>query len=135
MGDNYTNLGNAIVNFDLNTITGKDTDTVNELAFSDDLYEIMRMCCDREIETTDAKDVIANIISYESDINIAYEPAQSDDCAGNASLVFETTMPWFYNPKEKDLTEIALNNILMPYAAELGLNIPHITDIVIEYYG
>lgn len=84
----------------------------------------------------EAKDVIAAIIDYELDgIEIAYEPGQSEECRGYASIIFRTGLPWTYSDREKQLTEEELNALFVPYAKELGIDSSEIGELEIEYFG
>lgn len=84
----------------------------------------------------DVKDVIAAIIDYELDgIEIAYEPGQSEECRGYASIILRTGLPWEYTDTERQLTEESLRNLLNPYAEELSIAFSEIGELEIEYFG
>lgn len=82
------------------------------------------------------KDIIAAIIEDElSNIEITYEPGQSEECRGCASILLRSGLPWQFTDTEKSLTEDSFRNLLAPYAEELGVDTAQIGELEIEYFG
>ncbi len=87
------------------------------------------------LDTTYLRELIADIITEETKVRISYERGQADECRGDASLILPETMPWYCNPTERKLTEKSFDDLLAPYAKELGYKKSDIDDLLIEYYG
>lgn len=118
------------------------SDTENELyeemlEYTKEAYDLenffeMYSCDHTGMEGNGA--VISNIISRETGIRFEYQCGDAD-CNSYPSVLFVETYPWNYNEKEKNLTVESLNEILLPYVIELGLNRSNIDALEIEYYG
>ncbi len=81
------------------------------------------------------RDTVALIIAKETGIGVNYEPGQSDDCYGEASIILPNGQPWDFDETEKKLTKEDFALLLEPYIKELGLYCKVDFEIEIEYYG
>lgn len=77
--------------------------------------------------------IIADIMSVETGLPIAYYPPAEDD--DHESILYERAYPWEKNDKERNLTRDELIAIFEKYAKELDSNIEVDHDIRLEYYG
>ncbi len=57
-------------------------------------------------ESNNLFELVSELITYETGINVEYQPAQVDECRGEPSLLVSFRMPWHFNDKEKNLTKI-----------------------------
>ena len=76
---------------------------------------------------------IADIITVETGLPIAYYPPAEDD--DHESILYEQAYPWEMNDKEKNLTKDELIVVFEKYAKELDSNIEVDDDIRLEYYS
>lgn len=86
-------------------------------------------------EGLEANDIIAAIMTNETEIEFVYERAQTDECEGNPAIIVQEGMPWHFNDKEKNLTEDSLREIMAAYAKELEIQNVEIEYKKIEYFG
>lgn len=109
---------------------------------STDLYDIDRSLAEAleplRQEHDNMLDTVTAIINKEADLNLSYQPAQSDEgCIGEACILLEYRLPWEYSKKEcacKSCKDFAA--VLKPYLEELGLDADKcLTDLEVEYYG
>lgn len=77
--------------------------------------------------------IIADIMSVETGLPIAYYPPAEDD--DHESILYEQAYPWEMNDKERNLTKDELTTMFEKYAKELDSNIEVDDDIRLEYYG
>ena len=77
--------------------------------------------------------IIADIMSVETGLPIAYYPPAEDD--DRESILYERAYPWEMNDKEKNLTKDEIIAIFEKYINELDPNIKVDDDIGLEYYG
>ena len=97
--------------------------------------ELTKTFYNERLDATYLRELIADIITKETKVRISYERAQADECRGDASLILPETMPWYCNPTERKLTQESFDDLLAPYAKELGYKKSDIDDLLIEYYG
>ena len=76
---------------------------------------------------------IADIMSVETGLPIAYYPPTEDD--NHEFILYERAYPWKMNDKERNLTKDEIIAIFEKYINELGPNIKMDDDIRLEYYG
>lgn len=76
--------------------------------------------------------IIADIMSVETGLPIAYYPPAEDD--DHESILYEQAYPWEMNDKERNLTKDELITMFEKYAKELDSNIEVDDDIKLEYY-
>ena len=77
--------------------------------------------------------IIADIMSVETGLPIAYYPPAEDD--DHESILYEQAYPWEMNDKERNLTKDELTTMFEKYAKELDSNIEVDDDIRLEYYS
>ena len=77
--------------------------------------------------------IIADIMSVETELPIAYYPPTEDD--DHESILYEQAYPWEMNDKERNLTKDELIVVFEKYAKELDSNIEVDDDIRLEYYS
>lgn len=77
--------------------------------------------------------IIADIMSVETGLPIAYYPPAEDD--DHESILYEQAYPWEMNDKERNLTKDELTTMFEKYAKELDSNIKVDDDIKLEYYS
>lgn len=77
--------------------------------------------------------IIADIMSVETGLPIAYYPSTEDD--DRESILYEQAYPWEMNDKERNLTKDELTAMFEKYAKELDSNIEVDDDIRLEYYS
>ena len=77
--------------------------------------------------------IIADIMSVETGLPIAYYPPAEDD--DRESILYDRAYSWEMNDKEKNLTKDELTTLFEKYAKELDSNIEVDDDIKLEYYG
>ena len=76
--------------------------------------------------------IIADIMSVETGLHIAYYPPAEDD--DHKSILYEQAYPWEMNDKERNLTKDELTTMFKTYAKELDSNIKIDDDIRLKYY-
>lgn len=76
--------------------------------------------------------IIADIMSVETGLPIAYYPPTEDD--DHEFILYEQVYPWEMNDKERNLTKAELTTMFEKYAEELDSNIEVDDDIRLEYY-
>ena len=77
--------------------------------------------------------IIADIMSVETGLPIAYYPPAEDD--DQESILYEQAYPWEMNDKERSLTKDELIAMFEKCAKELDSNIEVDDDIRLEYYS
>ena len=77
--------------------------------------------------------IIADIMSVETGLPIAYYPPAEDD--NHESILYERAYSWEMSDKERNLTKDELTTMFEKYAKELDSNIEVDDDIRLEYYG
>ena len=77
--------------------------------------------------------IIADIMSVETGLPIAYYPPAEDD--DHESILYEQAYPWEMNDKERNLTKDEITTMFEKYAKELDSNIEVDDDIRLEYYS
>ena len=77
--------------------------------------------------------IIADIMSVETELPIAYYPPAEDD--DQESILYERAYSWEMNDKERNLTKDELTTMFEKYAKELDSNIEVDDDISLEYYS
>lgn len=77
--------------------------------------------------------IIADIMSVETGLPIAYYPPAEDD--DHESILYEQAYPWEMNDKERNLTKDELTTMFEKYAKKLDSNIEVDDDIRLEYYS
>ena len=77
--------------------------------------------------------IIADIMSVETGLPIAYYPSTEDD--DRESILYERTYSWEMSDKERNLTKNELTTMFEKYAKELDSNIEVDDDIRLEYYS
>lgn len=77
--------------------------------------------------------IIADIMSVETGLPIAYYPPAEDD--DQESILYERAYSWEMSDKERNLTKDELTTIFEKYAKELDSNIEVDDDIRLEYYS
>lgn len=77
--------------------------------------------------------IIADIMSVETGLPIAYYPPAEDD--DQESILYEQAYPWEMNDKEKNLTKDELTTMFEKYAKELDSNIKIDDAIALEFYS
>lgn len=77
--------------------------------------------------------IIADIMSVETGLPIAYYPSTEDD--DRESILYEPAYSWEIGDKEKNLTKDELTTMFEKYAKELDSNIEVDDDIRLEYYS
>ena len=77
--------------------------------------------------------IIADIMSVETGLPIAYYPPAEDD--DQESILYERAHPWEMSDKERNLTKDELITMFEKYAKELDSNIEIDDDIRLEYYS
>ena len=77
--------------------------------------------------------IIADIMSVETGLPIAYYPPAEDD--DHESILYEQAYPWEMNDKERNLTKDELTTMFEKYTKELDSNIEIDDDIRLEYYS
>lgn len=77
--------------------------------------------------------IIADIMSVETGLPIAYYPPAEDD--DQESILYERAYSWEMNDKERNLTKDELITMFEKYAKELDSNIEVDDDIRLEYYS
>ena len=77
--------------------------------------------------------IIADIISVETGLPIAYYPPVEDD--DKESILYERAYSWEMNDKERNLTKDELIAMFKKYTKELDSNIEVEDNIRLEYYG
>lgn len=77
--------------------------------------------------------IIADIMSVETRLPIAYYPPTEDD--DHEFILYEQAYPWEMNDKERNLTKDKLTTMFEKYAKELDSNIEVDDDITLEFYS
>lgn len=137
-GDLGEALNDILADIDLDSLEymKEDTDFDNFDINDPSVEKFYSIVDDISDYSEDNKDIITAIIEYELDgINLSYEPGQSDECIGYASIILKSGMPWDYNNTEKKLTEEGLKKLFTPYAKELGIAVSEIGYLEIGYFG
>ena len=106
---------------------------VEEIDLNFDDNEVMNAL--DEIFDFHTSETIANIINHEQEIIGVCGNNSCGDTDVEENILYEPGYPWQMTEKEKTLSREDIEEILMSYAKELGVNPKTVDELELEYCG